>query len=114
MLKEKMQEMIEKTDHSPERMRMIGEAYIRGDVLYDPVAAEAWLMLAIEQGESEDAVHAMELIARVLHRKEKVLSDEDYMDVWRELQKADPGRRGYLEKLLELGTAAQRKLIKNE
>lgn len=113
MKKKKLQEMINKPDCSPKRMRMIGESYIRGEILYDPVAAEAWLMLAVRQGESEEAVRAMELIARVLHRQEKVLSDEDYVDIWRELQKADPKRQKYLEKLLELGTEAQQELIKN-
>ncbi len=114
MEKKELQEMINKPDGSPKRMRMIGESYIRGDILYDPVAAEAWLTLAVGQGESEEAVRAMELIARVLHRQEKVLSDEDYVDIWRELQKAGPKRQKYLEKLLELGTREQQKLIKNE
>lgn len=111
MKKEELQKMIKQKDHSPERMRKIGESYLEGDVLWDPVAAEAWLLLAIEQGESEDAIYAMEMIARAIYSQEKVISDKDYLDIFLEWKDAGPERKNYLEKMLKLGTADQKRMI---
>lgn len=79
-------------EKSAERMLQIGESYLRGDVLKDPVAAQAWLERVLEQGEIPQAVTAMELIGReVLHQK-MILSELDYIAVCKELEERRHGQ----------------------
>ena len=47
MRKEDLQAKINQADHTAEDMRRIAESYLRGGVLRDVIAAEAWLSRAI-------------------------------------------------------------------
>lgn len=52
MRKEEMQALLNQKEHTAAEMRSIGEAYLHGDVLYDPIATEAWLMKTNDLSES--------------------------------------------------------------
>ena len=48
LTREELQKMINQSDKHARQMREIGQCYLRGDVLKDEVAAEGWLMKAID------------------------------------------------------------------
>ena len=110
MTKEKMQERLDKKEKSPWEMREIAEAYLRGDVLKDMVAAEGWLMKVIETEDTKEAPCAMALIARNILGKEQVFSDEDYLKMKEDLKTAKVDERKELEELLSFATVKQKRL----
>jgi len=77
MKRKDLQERIDKPDHTPEDMRKIAEAYLRGDVLRDLVAAEGWLMKTIECEDGKESMIAMVLLAREVLGKERAVSEKD-------------------------------------
>lgn len=102
MTEEQLQYLIAKGEHTPEEMCAIGESYLHGDVLRDPVAAQAWLMQAAESGENCAAVRAMELLARELWQVDEVLPGADWEAIRRDAQNAKGERAEYLHALLAL------------
>ena len=106
--RDELQKMIEQADRRPEYMRRIGESYIRGDVLKDEVAAESWLMKAIETEDAKEALLAMELYVKEILKKEQVLSDKDYIKIKEEYESATGEKRAELEILLDFATLKQK------
>ena len=106
--RDELQKMIEQADRRPEYMRRIGESYIRGDVLKDEVAAESWLMKAIETEDAKEALLAMELYVKEILKKEQVLSDKDYIKIKEEYESATGEKRAELETLLDFATLKQK------
>ncbi len=100
-----------KPEKDGKQMLEIAEAYIRGDVIQDKVAAEAWLERVIAL-EDTTSVLAMGILGREILGK-AVLSDADYRDICREYQTADANRRRELEQLLSFGTREQRDMLVN-
>lgn len=98
------------TAKSAAAMIAVAEAYLDGEVLCDPVAAEAWLMRAIGTEDPVQAPNAMGLLAVRILRKEEVLSDSDYQDIRRRAQTAGDQEREVLLGLLELGSERQKRL----
>lgn len=94
----------------PNIMISIAEAYLRGDPLYDPVSAEAWLLKAIGTEDPLAAPRAMGLLAREILKQENVLSDGDYLDIRRRLDIADSAERDELLALLKLASDPQKRL----
>ena len=84
---EELQKLIDILEKTPEEMRIIGESYLKGDVLDDKVAAEAWLNKVIETGDNEDSFLAMQLLAREIWRKQNVISIRDYEDMKKDFEK---------------------------
>lgn len=76
--KKELQKSIDKEEKTPEEMRMIGESYLRGDVLRDNTAAEAWLQKVIDSGDSKDSIIAMILLMRGIYGIDNVISEKDY------------------------------------
>lgn len=76
--KKELQKLIDKEEKTPEEMRMIGESYLRGDVLRDNTAAEAWLQKVIDSGDSKDSIIAMILLMRGIYGIDNVISEKDY------------------------------------
>ena len=81
MNQKELQKRIDKPDHTPEDMRKIAEAYLRGDVLRDLVAAEGWLMKAIESEDGKESLVAMILLAKEILKKEHAISEADQADM---------------------------------
>lgn len=100
MTKEEFQKKIDKPAKSSKDMREIGEAYISGEVLRDPVAAEGWLMKVIEGEDQVEAAYAMKRLAVDLLGKETVISHEDYLEIKKDLEHADEKMKQELEALL--------------
>lgn len=97
MNQKELQKRIDKPDHTPEDMRKIAESYLRGDVLRDLVAAEGWLMKAIESEDGRESMVAMILLVREILKKEHAISEADH----KELEKAfAEGTKEEREKLL--------------
>lgn len=105
----KMQQRIDAAE-SAAAMISVAEAYLDGEVLRDPIAAEAWLMRAIETEDPLEAPKAMAVLAARILKKEEVLSDSDYQDILRCVQTADNQERKALLGLLELGSDRQKRL----
>ena len=117
MTRDKLQEKIKictdtNTDQNGKWMLEIAEAYIKGDILQDKVAAEAWLEKVIAL-EDDTSVVAMGILSREILGKEEVLSDADYKDIYIEYQMADEKRKKELEGLLSLGTDVQKQRVVN-
>lgn len=104
-----MQQHIDAAE-SAAAMIAVAEAYLDGEVLHDPVAAEAWLMRAIETEDPVQAPKAMAVLAARILKKEEVLSDSDYQDIRRQAQAAVGQDRDALLGLLELGSERQKRL----
>lgn len=81
MTKEEIQKLIDKKDKTPEEMRMIAESYLKGEILQDHIAAEAWFQKVIETGDNKDSLIAMVLLARKIWGKEIVISEKDFEDM---------------------------------
>ncbi len=95
-----MQTMID-TGDTPAAMTAIAKAYLNGAVLRDTVAAEAWLMKAIEAGDPLESPRAMAVLAQsILHRP--MLTLEDAEDIRRRAQTAQGEQRRQLLELLKL------------
>lgn len=92
-------------------MICVAEAYLDGEVLRDPVAAEAWLMRAIETEDPLEAPKAMAVLAARILKKEEVLSDLDYQDILGRVQTADTQERETLLALLALGSRRQKNIV---
>lgn len=108
----KTTEMQALIDHcgGPADMIAIARGYLDGAVLRDFVAAEAWLMKAIEAEEPQESPKAMALLAHRILGREAVLSDEDYQDIHRRADTAEGREREELLALLELGSERQKTL----
>lgn len=110
MTREELQAKIDKEHQDAKNMRKIGESYLRGDVIHDMVAAEAWLMKVIEQEDGKEAPIAMALIARNIMGKQEVFSDADYLDMKQRLAMAEGAEREELEKILSFASEHQTNL----
>ena len=86
MTREQLQKQIDKANHSAKEMRLIGEAYLRGDVIRDKVAAEGWLMKAVEMEEPVESALAMILIGREILGVEEIISERDFIDMQKEMK----------------------------
>lgn len=102
MRKEEMQALLNQKEHTAAEMRSIGEAYLHGDVLYDPIAAEAWLMKAVEMEDMMESPKAMALLVEEIMGKKQVISKQDYQDIKRDWEQAKGQEKEYLECLLRL------------
>lgn len=101
-----MQAMIDTCD-SPADMTGIAEAYLNGAVLRDTVAAEAWLMKAIEAEDPAASPRAMAVLARsILHRP--LLTREDAEDIRRQAETAQGEQRQQLLDLLALNSETEK------
>lgn len=76
--KNELQKLIDKEEKTPKEMRIIGESYLRGDVLRDNTAAEAWFQKVIDSGDSKDSIIAMILLMRGIYGIDNVISEKDY------------------------------------
>lgn len=94
----------------PKTMLTIAEGYLEGAVLRDAVAAEAWLMRAIEAEDPLESPKAMAVLASKVLRKGEILPDQDYLDIRRRAQTAVGQEREALLGLLELGSERQKRL----
>ena len=83
-------------------MTRIAQAYLEGTVIRDPVAAEAWLMKAIETGDPIHSPVAMDLLARRILGLDRVIREEEVPILRQELSEARDERRTELEVLLGL------------
>ena len=95
----------------PKAMLAIAQGYLNGTVLRDKVAAEAWLMRAIEAEDPLESPKAMALLATRILGKGEILSDQDYLDICRRSRTAVGQERKALLGLLELGSERQKKCI---
>lgn len=101
-----MQTMIDVCD-TPAAMTAIAEAYLNGEVLRDAVAAEAWLMKAIEAEDPVESPRAMAVLAHaILHRP--LLTQQDAEDIRRQAQTAQGEQRRQLLELLELNEKTEK------
>lgn len=107
MEKEKMQKLID-SGETPEAMIAVAQAYLDGGVLRDPVAAEGWLMKAIEAGDPVQSSKAMGILAVRVLGKNQVLTDEDYRDIRYRAQTAVGRERQELLALLSLASEEQK------
>ena len=107
-----MQALIDGAD-TAEKMDAVGRAYQEGALLRDEVAAEAWLLRAVEQGDPVGSVKAMGSLARLLGKPEP-LTDEDYLDIRRRLPTAEGQERQTLLALLELASHRQKNIHNDE
>ncbi len=108
MTREELQKMIDQPDKEAKQMREIGQSYLNGDVLKDMVAAESWLMKAIETEDREEASIAMAIYVKEILKKEQILSDEDYIQIKEEYQLATGEKKDELETLLNFATLKQK------
>ena len=81
-------------------MTRIAQAYLDGTVLRDPVAAEAWLMKAIEAEDPIQSPKAMALLARRILGQDKVIADSEIPILLKEMADAPNEQRAELEALL--------------
>lgn len=106
MEQKEMQRLIDCTE--PAAMLRVARAYLDGDILRDRVAAEAWLLRAVDAGEPVTAAKAMGILARELWQIDEPLSDADVLDLRRAAQ--EQGASQELRTLLELASERQKKL----
>lgn len=106
---ERMQRLIDRGDR-PEIMNDIALGYLDGAVLRDPVAAEAWLMKAIEAGDPRESPRAMAVLARRILGRGEILTDEDYLDIRSRAETAGEAEGELLDALLELASDRQKRL----
>lgn len=110
---ETMQLLIDR-GNDPKAMLTIARGYLDGAVLRDKVAAEAWLMRAIEAEDPLESPKAMALLASEILGKGEILSDLDYLDIRRRSQAAVGQEREALLGLLELGSERQKNVSGDE
>lgn len=94
----------------PKTMLAIAEGYLEGAVLRDTVAAEAWLMRAVEAEDPLESPRAMAMLASRILGKEEVFPDSEYLSLRRRAETAVGQERISLLALLELGSDRQKKL----
>ncbi|MBE6925142.1 MAG: hypothetical protein E7466_07920 [Ruminococcaceae bacterium] len=95
-----LQALIHSAD-TAEKMHAIAQSYLEGTVLQDSVAAEAWLLRAIELGDSVESVRAMGTLAKLLG-KTQILPPSELPELRRRLETATGQEKILLEALLEL------------
>ena len=100
--KKELQKLIDKEEKTPEEMRIIGESYLRGDVLRDNMAAEAWLQKVIDSGDSKDSIIAMTLLMREIYGIDNVISEKDYQTMQEELNNCKEEDRGKVKEMLDV------------
>lgn len=110
---ETMQLLIDR-GNDPKAMLTIARGYLDGTVLRDKVAAEAWLMRAIEAEDPLESPKAMALLASRVLGKGEILSDQDYLDIRRRSRTAVGQEREVLLSLLELGSERQKNALSGE
>lgn len=108
LTREKLQKMIDQSDKQARQMIEIGQSYLRGDVLKDEVAAEGWLMKAIDTEDREEAPIAMEILIKEILKREQVLSDGDYLQMRKEYEVAEGEKKKELELFLSFATDKQK------
>lgn len=106
MERENMQQLIDAAK-TPEEMIAVAQAYLDGRLLRDPVAAEAWLMKAIEAEDPVQSPRAMGILAVRILGASRVLTDQDYLDIRRRARTAVGRERQELLALLSLATEEQ-------
>lgn len=97
---QKVQELID-TCGSPADMVTVAGAYLAGEVLHDPVAAEAWLMKAIAAEDPLESPKAMAVLAKKV-LGQRLLTPEDERDIRCRVETARGEERQLLQMLLEL------------
>lgn len=102
MTREEIQIKIDKTEQTPEDMRLIAESYLRGDIIKDLVAAEAWFFKVIETGDNKDAMISMMLLAKKILGKEYVISKKELEDLERKQKLSEGEEKIKLNELLEI------------
>lgn len=103
MRKEELQAKINQADHTAEDMRRIAESYLRGGVLRDVIAAEAWLSRAIACEDGKESMIAMVLLAKEILGKERAVSEEDRTEIEKAFAESDgEEREKYLYIMREL------------
>lgn len=85
----------------------VAQAYLDGAVLRDTVAAEAWLMCAIEMEDPLESTRAMGILAERILGKEP-LSEQDCRDIRVDAETARGREREALLALLELASQGQK------
>ena len=100
--KNELQKLIDKEEKKPEEMRIIGESYLRGDVLRDNTAAEAWLQKVIDSGDSKDSIIAMTLLARGIYGMDNIISEKDYRAMQEELNNCKEEEREKVKEMLDV------------
>lgn len=108
-----MQRRIDGAD-SAAGMIAVAQGYLDGAVLRDTVAAEAWLLRAIDREEPPDSARAMALLVRRILGVAEPLSDADYLAIRRRLPSAVGREREELEELLRLGSRRQQDLAEDD
>lgn len=101
MEREKLQLLIMRGEE-PEIMLTIAKSYLDGDVVFDTVAAEGWLMKAIEADDPVVSPKAMAMLATRILGKKEILTDTDYQDIRNRVETASGEERKELETLLKL------------
>ena len=102
-----MQQRIDTAQSAADKIA-VAQAYLDGAVLRDLVAAEAWLMRAIEMEDTLESPRAMGILAeRILHREP--LSEQDCRDIRADAETAQGQEREALLALLELASPKQEK-----
>ena len=109
MTREQLQKLIDKTNLTAKEMRFIGEAYLRGDVIKDKVAAEGWLMKVVEREEPIESALAMLLIGKEILGVEQVISEKDYEDMKIELEMSEKNEE--LEMLTKIRCKHNEKML---
>jgi len=99
MTRTELQSLIDHADSAAEMLR-IGRAYLEGRVLYDRVAAEAWLLKAVETEDPLLSPQAMYLLAEQI-LKVPVLTDADRQDIAADLKTAAADKKPALNALLK-------------
>ena len=102
MRKEDLQTKISQPDHTAKDMRKIAESYLRGDVLRDEVAAEAWLSRVIACEDGKESMIAMVLLAKEILGKERAVSEEDRAEIEKAFGESEEEREKYLYIMREL------------
>lgn len=85
-----------------EDMTAIALAYLAGTVIRDAVAAEAWLMKAIEQDDPVHSPRAMGIFGRELLGRDRILPQEEIPELRARAARAEGRERAELEALLSL------------
>ena len=85
----------------------VAQAYLDGAVLRDMVAAEAWLMRAVEMEDPLESTRAMGILAERILGKEP-LSEQDCRDIRADAETARGREREALLALLELASSGQK------
>lgn len=95
---------------TPPAMISVAQSYLRGDILRDPVAAEAWLLRAVAAEDALISPRAMGLLATKLWQIKEPLSDADYLQMRRRVKDARGAERQTLLELLKLASERQKNI----